>query len=262
MGAGEPLALIAGPCVIENEAQVLGLATSLAELCANLDLPVVFKTSFDKANRTSLASYRGPGLEEGLRILAAARRAAGIPLTTDVHLPEQAPRVAEVVDLLQVPAFLCRQTDLLVACGATGRPVNLKKGQFMAPGDMRHAIDKVTAHGDGGVMVTERGTLFGYNDLVADMRSIGALRALGVPVVFDATHAVQRPGGAGDHSGGKREHAPALARAAVAAGADVVFLEVHPDPERALSDAATQLPLSELPALLRDLTAIAAAVRR
>jgi 2-dehydro-3-deoxyphosphooctonate aldolase (KDO 8-P synthase) len=162
MGAGEPLALIAGPCVIENEAQVLGLATSLAELCANLDLPVVFKTSFDKANRTSLASYRGPGLEEGLRILAAARRAAGIPLTTDVHLPEQAPRVAEVVDLLQVPAFLCRQTDLLVACGATGRPVNLKKGQFMAPGDMRHAIDKVTAHGDGGVMVTERGTLFGY----------------------------------------------------------------------------------------------------
>jgi len=262
VGAGEPLVLIAGPCVIEGEAQVQQIATALAEMCAGLRLPVVFKASFDKANRTSLASYRGPGLEEGLRILAAARRAAGIPVTTDVHHPEQAARVAEVVDLLQVPAFLCRQTDLLVACGATGRPVNLKKGQFVAPGDMRHAIAKVATQGSGGVLVTERGTTFGYHDLVADMRSIGTLRALGVPVVFDATHAVQRPGGAGDRSGGQREHVPALARAAVAAGADAVFLEVHPDPPNALSDAATQLPLDTLPDLLRQLTAIAAVVRR
>ncbi|MBW1881036.1 MAG: 3-deoxy-8-phosphooctulonate synthase [Deltaproteobacteria bacterium] len=261
IGANEPLALIAGPCVLEDEHEMLSLAISLAETCAHSGIPMVFKASFDKANRTSLTSYRGPGLEEGLRILAAIRRAANIPLTTDVHLPDQAARVAEIVDLLQVPAFLCRQTDLLVACGATGRPVNLKKGQFVAPSDMRHAIDKVAAHGDGGVLVTERGTTFGYHDLVADMRSIGTLRALGVPVVFDATHAVQRPGGAGDRSGGQREHVPALARAAVAAGADAVFLEVHPEPARALSDAATQLPLAEFPALVRQLTAIGAVVR-
>jgi len=254
---GRPLAVIAGPCVIEGADMALTVATTIAEHCARLGLPYVFKASFDKANRTSLQGFRGPGLDEGLAVLDRVRREVGVPVTTDVHEPGQAAAAAEVADLLQVPAFLCRQTDLLVACGATGKPVNVKKGPFMAPHDMGGAIGKLRASGAAGVLVTERGTTFGYNDLVVDFRSIAILHDLGVPVVFDATHAVQRPGALGDRSGGDRRFARSLARAAVACGADAIFLEVHPDPERARSDAATQLPLDGIGELLAELAAIA-----
>lgn len=255
---GEALVLIAGPCVIEEEERVLRIASGLKEACAARGVPLIFKASFDKANRTSGGAYRGPGLAEGLRILRRVRDALGLPVTTDVHEPGQAAVAAEVVDLLQVPAFLCRQTDLLRACAETGRPVNVKKGPFLAPEDLAHAIDK--ARGAGGVAVTERGTTFGYHDLVVDFRSLVRMRALGVPVVFDATHSTQRPAGLGAASGGDRSLAPPLARAAVAVGVDAIFAEVHDDPAVARSDAASQLPLAAVPALLASLAAVRSAV--
>ena len=264
IGGGAPLVLIAGPCVIESEEGVTRICAALRAICASLDLPLIFKASFDKANRTSLSGFRGPGVEAGLRVLSGLRRRFGVPVTTDVHTLDQPAAVAEVADLLQVPAFLCRQTDLLVAAGRTGRPVNVKKGQFVAPWDMAHAVAKVRSGSEGytgGVMLTERGASFGYNNLVVDMRSLPTLRELGVPVCFDATHAVQLPGGRGDRSGGQRQFVPPLARAAVAAGIDALFLEVHDDPDHALSDGPNMVPLASLPALLHQLMAVDAAVR-
>jgi 2-dehydro-3-deoxyphosphooctonate aldolase (KDO 8-P synthase) len=255
IGRGHPLALIAGPCVLESSALSFEVAAFLADLSRRLDLPVVFKGSFDKANRTSAASSRGPGEAEGLRILAMVKERFGLPVTTDIHEPTQAQRVAEVVDLLQIPAFLCRQTDLLVAAAGTGRPVNIKKGQFMAPADMKNAVGKVAATGHEAVLLTERGATFGYNNLVVDFRGLPLMRTV-CPVVFDATHSVQRPGGAGTASTGDREFVAPLARAAVAAGVDALFLEIHPDPDRALSDGPNSLPLAAVEPLMRTLRAI------
>jgi 2-dehydro-3-deoxyphosphooctonate aldolase (KDO 8-P synthase) len=251
--------LIAGPCVLESEGLAFEVAAFLSGIAARLPLPVIFKGSFDKANRSSRGSYRGPGEEEGLRILAAIRERHGLPVTTDVHDPGQARRVAPRVDLLQIPAFLCRQTDLLLAAGETGVPVNIKKGQFMAPWDMRNAVEKVRSTGNGNVLVTERGTTFGYNNLVVDFRGLPAIRHGICPVIFDATHSVQLPGGAGTASAGERRYVAPLARAAVAAGVDGVFLEIHPEPDRALSDGPNSLPLPEVEPLLRTLLAIRAA---
>jgi 2-dehydro-3-deoxyphosphooctonate aldolase (KDO 8-P synthase) len=259
VGRGNPMLLIAGPCVLESEPLALAVAGTLASMSDRLGIPVVFKGSYDKANRSSADSYRGPGEAEGLRILAKVRREFGLPVTTDIHDPAQAERVAGVVDLLQVPAFLCRQTDLLLAAGRTGRPVNVKKGQFMAPGDMGNAVDKVRSTGNADVVVTERGTTFGYNNLVVDFRGLPTIRESVCPVVFDATHSVQLPGGAGKSSSGDRRFVPPLARAAVAAGIDGLFLEVHPDPDKALSDGPNSLPLASLEGLLRTLLAIRAA---
>lgn len=256
IGGRHPIALIAGPCVIETEEVASRICAQIARCCEEIGLPFIFKASFDKANRSSLASFRGPGLEAGLEILARIRAEHGVPVTTDFHLPQQAAPVADVVDLLQLPAFLCRQTDLLVAAGQTGLPVNIKKGQFLAPGDIGHAVAKLVTSGAAGVLVTERGTSFGYNNLVVDMRSLPMIRALGVPVCFDATHSVQRPGGLGDRSDGDRELVPYLSRAAVAAGVDAVFLEVHEDPDSALSDGPNMVHIDALPALLRQLTDI------
>ena len=260
VGRGNPLLFIAGPCVLESEPLALEVARTLAELSGRLGVPFVFKGSYDKANRSSAASYRGPGEAEGLRILAAVRKEFGLPVTTDVHDADQAVRVAQAVDLLQVPAFLCRQTDLLLAAGKTGKPVNVKKGQFMAPADMGNAVDKVASAGNGSVLVTERGTTFGYNNLVVDFRGLPTIREAFCPVVFDATHSVQLPGGAGKSSSGDRRFVPPLARAAVAAGVDGLFLEVHPDPDKALSDGPNSLPLAGLEPLVRTLLAIRAAV--
>ncbi len=249
--------LIAGPCVLEDDALNLEIARALARLAAAADLPVVFKASFDKANRARLDSPRGPGLEEGLRRLARVGEETGLRLLTDVHEPAQAVAAAQVVDVLQIPAFLCRQTDLVAAAGATGRAVNLKKGQWMAPEEMAAAVAKARAAGAGSVAVTERGSAFGYGDLVVDMRSFARLRAAcGCPAIFDATHSVQRPGRAAGSSGGDPEHIPALARAAVAAGCDALFLEVHPRPQSAPSDGATMLPLDRLDALIDEVLAI------
>jgi 2-dehydro-3-deoxyphosphooctonate aldolase (KDO 8-P synthase) len=253
--------VIAGPCVIESEEMTLSIARHLAELSARLDLPLIFKASFDKANRTSLASFRGPGLEKGLAVLAKVKQETGLPVISDIHAPAQAAAAAQVLDVLQIPAFLCRQTDLLVAAGQTGRPVNIKKGQFVAPADMGQAVAKVLETGNDQVWLTEWGASFGYNNLVVDMRSIPIMRALGCPVVFDATHSVQLPGGLGSMSGGDRRFIAPLARAAVAAGADGVFLEVHPQPERALCDGPNSLPLAELEAMLRLLQRLYVLVR-
>ena len=262
IGSGRPLVLIAGPCVMESEAVVTRVCAALRAICAELDLPLVFKSSFDKANRTSSASFRGPGLDRGLELLAGVRARFGVPVTTDVHEPGQCAAVGQAVDLLQVPAFLCRQTDLLEAAAASGKPVNVKKGQFLAPWDMRHAVEKLAGGTkNAGVMLTERGASFGYNNLVVDMRSLGILGDLGVPVCFDATHSVQLPGGQGATSGGQRMHIPALSRAAVAVGVDALFMEVHDDPDRALSDGPNMVPLASLPALLRQVLAIDAARR-
>ena len=258
VGAGRALLVIAGPCVIEGGQMCLDIARALRDACGRLGLPFVFKASFDKANRTSISSFRGPGLEAGLAALAAVKAQLGVPVLTDIHQPDQAAPAAEVVDMLQIPAFLCRQTDLLVAAADTGLPVNVKKAQFMSPEDMRHVAEKITARGNPRVMLCERGSCFGYNDLVVDFRSIPAMQALGHPVIFDATHSTQRPGGLGGRSGGDRDMAPVLACAAVAAGADGVFLETHPEPERAQSDAATVLPLDQVAGLLGKLKAIAA----
>jgi 2-dehydro-3-deoxyphosphooctonate aldolase (KDO 8-P synthase) len=261
-GSGDPV-LIAGPCVIESTEMALGVARSLASLAERHGVRVVFKASFDKANRSSVESFRGPGLDEGLRALELVRRETGLAVLTDVHEPHQAEAVAEVVDVLQVPAFLCRQTDLLQACGRAaeaGRAVNIKKGQFMAPEDMRNAVEKVQVTGNQCVSVTERGASFGYHNLVVDMRSFAIIRSF-APVIFDVTHSLQLPGGLGHATGGAREHALDLARAAAGAGVDGFFVEVHPDPPRALSDATTQLRPDELELLVRQTLAISRAAR-
>ncbi len=252
IGKDSPLALIAGPCVMEPGGMTLRIATRLTALCADRGVPLIFKASFDKANRTSGSSFRGLGLEEGLRTFQRVKAETGLPVTTDVHETSQARPVAEVVDLLQIPAFLARQTDLLEAAAGTGRPVNVKKGQFMAPWDMVHVVNKLNASGAEGVLLTERGTTFGYGRLVNDFRAIPQMQATGAPVVFDATHSVQLPGGGpgGTASSGQREMIPTLARAAVAAGCDALFLEVHPDPDNALSDGPNSLRLDDLPDLL------------
>jgi 2-dehydro-3-deoxyphosphooctonate aldolase (KDO 8-P synthase) len=250
-GPGHPLLWIAGPCVIESHELTLRIADRLAELAGRLALPLVFKASFDKANRTSGKSFRGPGLVQGLRTLAAVKERTGLPVTTDLHECHQAAPVAEVCDLLQVPAFLARQTDLVQAAGATGRAVNVKKGQFMAPWDMRHVVTKMEEVGNRRLLLTERGASFGYGQLVSDMRSIPWMQNLGCPVIFDATHSVQMPGAAGDRSGGDRRMVPYLARAAVACGCDGLFLETHPRPDEALSDGPNMVPLDELPDLVR-----------
>jgi 2-dehydro-3-deoxyphosphooctonate aldolase (KDO 8-P synthase) len=255
IGDDLPLALIAGPCALESADVALRIAEELAGIGERLNIGVVFKASFDKANRTSGEAARGVGLDAALPIFAAIKKKTGLPLTTDVHEPWQCARVAEVVDLLQIPAFLCRQTDLIVAAAKTGRPVNIKKGQFLAPWDMVHAVDKARDAGAAGVLVTERGTSFGYNALVADMRALEILRETGAPVVFDATHAVQQPGRHGASSSGDRRFVAALARAAVAVGVAGLFIETHPDPDAAISDRATQVPLAELEPMLKELMA-------
>jgi len=250
-----PLALIAGPCQAEGEQHSVDIAGRLAEICAPRGIGLVFKASFDKANRTSLSGQRGLGLEAGLACLAAVRRTVGCPVLTDVHLPEQCAPVAEVADALQIPAFLCRQTDLLLAAGATGRAINVKKGQFLAPWDMDNVVAKLAATGNAAILLTERGTSFGYNTLVTDMRALPRMAATGYPVVFDATHSVQQPGGLGGASGGQRDFAPVLARAAVAVGVAGVFIETHPDPDSAPSDGPNMIPLDVMPALLDTLLA-------
>jgi len=262
IGKGRPLALIAGPCVMEPGDTTRRVALRLKEICGELRVPLIFKASFDKANRSSRSSYRGPGLAAGMDVFRAVKEETGLPVTTDVHETIQAASVAEVVDLLQVPAFLARQTDLLEAVAGTGRAVNVKKGQFMAPWDMRNVVEKLTDFGAGGILLTERGSTFGYGRLVNDMTAIPEMQAAGAPVVFDATHSVQLPGGGegGKTTAGRREMIPTLARAAVAAGCDAVFLEVHPDPDKALSDGPNSLRLDDLPALLKLLLRIRAAV--
>ncbi len=256
VGEGWPLAVIAGPCVIESLDLCRQVAASAQAACRDLGLPFIFKASFDKANRTSAGSFRGGGLDAGLETLAAIKAEFGVPVLTDIHETWQVQPVAEVVDVLQIPAFLSRQTDLLIAAGESGRAVNVKKGQFLAPWDMKNVVEKVTGTGNQNLLLCERGASFGYNTLVVDMRSLPILRAFGYPVVFDATHSVQQPGGQGTSSGGQREFIPPLMRAAVAVGVDALFIEVHPTPEQALSDSATMLPLADLRALLETATAI------
>jgi 2-dehydro-3-deoxyphosphooctonate aldolase (KDO 8-P synthase) len=261
IGGDGPLALIAGPCVIESREMALVIARGLAKLGQEFGIPVIFKASFDKANRMSLASFRGPGLEEGLAILRAVKDETGLPVDTDIHEPAQAGPAAEAADLLQIPALLCRQTDLVVAAARAGKPLLIKKGQFMAPEDMAPIVAKATESGAAGVLLCERGTTFGYHRLVVDMRSLSTMRALGWPVVFDATHSVQLPGAAGQSSGGEREYLAPLARAAAGAGIDALFVETHPDPDSALSDRKTQVPLRDLPELVKQVLAVAAARR-
>jgi 2-dehydro-3-deoxyphosphooctonate aldolase (KDO 8-P synthase) len=261
-GRGQPLLVIAGPCVIEDEALTLSIARRLKAIAEQLALPLVFKASFDKANRTSVAAFRGPGLQRGLEILSAVQRETGLPVTTDIHEPSQAAAVGAVCPLIQIPAFLARQTDLLLAAAATGRAVHVKKGQFLAPGDMRHVIGKLEAGGCRNILLGERGTFFGYGRLVNDFRSIPQMQALGVPVLFDATHSVQEPGGLGAATGGNRAMVEPLARAAVAVGADGLFFETHPDPDRAPSDGPNMIPLDEFAGLLERLLALRAAVEK
>ena len=256
IGADRPLFLIAGPCVIESEQLVLDVAGSLRETTAALGMPFVFKASFDKANRSSRASFRGPGLERGLRALERVRREIGVPVLTDVHEDTPLAEVASVVDVLQTPAFLCRQTNFIVAVASQGRPVNVKKGQFLSPWEMRNVVDKARSTGNGEILVCERGFSFGYNNLVVDMRSLAVMRETGCPVVFDATHSVQLPGGRGDASGGQREFVPVLARAAVAAGIAGLFIETHPNPDEALSDGPNAWPLARVASLLATLVEI------
>ncbi len=250
VGPGRPLLLIAGPCVLESEDVVWKTVQGLKKITARLDIPFVFKASFDKANRTSLASFRGPGIKEGLKILGRIRREFQVPVISDIHEPGQADSAAEVLDIIQIPAFLCRQTDLLTAAAATGKPLSIKKGQFLSPWDMEHAVMKVRQSGNRNILLTERGAMFGYNNLVVDMRSLPVMRSLGCPVIYDATHSVQLPGGAGGSSGGQREFIPPLTRAAVAAGIDGLFMEVHPDPDKALCDGPNSMPLDQVESLL------------
>ena len=255
-GSGQPLTVIAGPCVLENQELAVQIAQHLKSVCQSLNLRFIFKASFDKANRTSLDSYRGIGLDSGLSVLGSVKQEFGVPVTTDIHLPEQAGPVAEVCDLLQIPAFLARQTDLLVAAAETGRPVNVKKGQFMAPADMRHVVHKLQGAGCRQVLLTERGTFFGYGNLINDMRALPEMRQLGVPIVFDATHSVQQPSAASGKTGGNREMVAPLARAAVAVGCDAVFLETHPEPEKSPSDGPNMVPLDQVHSLLEQLVKI------
>jgi 2-dehydro-3-deoxyphosphooctonate aldolase (KDO 8-P synthase) len=254
------LGLIAGPCVIESERLCLRIAASLQKTCEKLGVPYIFKASYDKANRSSAKSFRGPGLEAGLEILEKVRAKLGVPVLTDVHTEAQAALAGEVVDVLQIPAFLCRQTDLIEAAALTGKIVNIKKGQFLAPEQMGNVVSKAVAAGAKRLLLTERGSSFGYHNLVADMRSIPMMQSFGFPVIFDATHSVQLPGGQGDKSGGQREFAPVLARAGVAAGAEGVFIETHPEPDQALSDGPNMIPLSEMPKLIAGLLKVHHAV--
>jgi len=256
IGANRPLVLIAGPCVIENEAATLRHAERLLTICNGLSIPLIFKASYDKANRTSISAFRGPGLREGLAILRKVKDSLGLPVLSDIHSIEQIAPAAEVLDIIQIPAFLCRQTDLLVATAKSGRIINVKKGQFLSPWDMKNVAGKISASGNENIILTERGASFGYNNLVVDMRSFPVMRATGYPVVFDATHSVQLPGGQGDSSGGQREFVEYLARAAVAAGIDGIFMEVHEDPDKALCDGPNSIPLDELPVLLKILKAL------
>jgi 2-dehydro-3-deoxyphosphooctonate aldolase (KDO 8-P synthase) len=256
IGAGHPLALIGGPCAIEGESFMLDVASRLRDITAKAAVPFIFKSSYDKANRTSIHSYRGPGLQKGLEILRKIKDAVGVPVLSDVHTVEEVKPAAEVLDVLQIPAFLCRQTDLIVAAARTGKPVNVKKGQFLAPWDTQNIVEKVRSVGNDQVLLTERGASFGYNNLVVDMRSLVVMRSYDVPVVFDATHSVQLPGGAGTASSGQREFVPHLARAAVATGCDALFMEIHPDPDHAPSDGPNMLRLEDLPALLTQITQI------
>lgn len=262
IGGGGPLVIIAGPCVIESREMCLDLAERLVKLSRRLKIPLIFKASYDKANRTSHRSFRGPGLVKGLEILAEVKQRFRIPILVDVHHETEVPLAARVADVLQLPAFLCRQTDLVLALGESGRVVNIKKGQFLAPWDVRHVIAKVESTGNRKILVTERGASFGYNNLVADMRSLAIMRSFGYPVIFDATHSVQAPGGAGDHTGGDRRFAPILARAAVAAGCDGVFMETHVDPDKALSDRENALPFADLAELWKELRSIHEVVRK
>ena len=248
-----PMTLIAGPCAIESKDHALDMASALAEITAKLGMGFIYKSSFDKANRTSLHSPRGLGVDQGLAVLAEVKKTIGCPVLTDVHLPDHCAEVGEVVDVLQIPAFLCRQTDLLIAAANTGQVVNVKKGQFLAPWDMRHVVNKLAEAGNPRIMITERGTSFGYNTLVTDMRSLPQLAETGYPVIFDATHSVQQPGGLGGASGGQREYVPTLARAAVAVGVAGVFMETHQDPDNALSDGPNMVPLDQMLGLLKRL---------
>ena len=262
VGLDRPLFLIAGPCVVESEQLQLDTAGRLKEITAALGIPFIFKSSFDKANRTSGTSFRGPGMEEGLRVLAEVKRQLGVPVLTDVHEYTPVEEVASVVDVLQTPAFLVRQTDFIRRVCSAGRPVNIKKGQFLAPWDMKPVVEKARATGNTQIMVCERGASFGYNNLVSDMRSLAVMRETGCPVVFDATHSVQLPGGQGSSSGGQREFVPVLARAAVAAGVSGLFMETHPDPAKALSDGPNAVPLDKMRPLLETLLALDAVTKR
>jgi len=261
IGNGNPLVLIAGPCVIENDDIMFSTAQRLKEICDDLNIFLIFKSSYDKANRTSVSSFRGPGIEKGLKILADLKNEFSIPVLSDVHSVEDIKVAADVLDVLQIPAFLCRQTDLLVSASRTGKTVNIKKGQFLAPWDVRHIIEKFVSTGNHNLMVTERGTTFGYNNLVVDFRGLPLMRSFGYPVIFDLTHSLQLPGGQGNHSGGEREFAGPLARAAVATGVDGLFMEVHPNPKEALCDASTVIPLQEVEGLLRQIKTIYDVVR-
>jgi 2-dehydro-3-deoxyphosphooctonate aldolase (KDO 8-P synthase) len=256
IGAGHPLALIGGPCAIEGESFMLDVAFRLRDIAAKAAVPFIFKSSYDKANRTSIHSYRGPGLQKGLEILQKIKDVVGVPILSDVHAVEEVEPATSVLDVIQIPAFLCRQTDLVVAAARTGKPVNVKKGQFLAPWDTKNIVEKVRSVGNDQVLLTERGASFGYNNLVADMRSLVIMRSFEVPVVFDATHSVQLPGGAGTASSGQREFVPHLARAAVATGCDALFMEIHPDPDQAPSDGPNMLRLEDLPALLAQIIQI------
>jgi 2-dehydro-3-deoxyphosphooctonate aldolase (KDO 8-P synthase) len=268
IGGGAPLALIGGPCAIENEKHALMVAERLQRVTADARVPFIYKSSYDKANRSSIHSYRGPGLTEGLRILKKVKEETGLAVLSDVHDVSEVAPAAQVLDVLQVPAFLCRQTDLIVACARSGRPVNVKKGQFVAPRDMANVVEKVRAAGSEDLLLTERGSSFGYNNLVVDFRGLPIMRAFGYPVVFDATHSVQLPGGQGDRSGGERQYVQALARAAVAVGIDALFMEIHEDPDRTLedgrplSDGPNMLRLDDLPRLLDEIRALAAGLGR
>ncbi len=262
VGLDQPLFLIAGPCVIESEQLQLDVAGQLKEITSSLGINFIFKSSFDKANRTSLASFRGPGMEEGLRVLSEVKRQLGVPVLTDVHEYTPMDEVASVVDVLQTPAFLVRQTDFITKVCAAGKPVNIKKGQFLSPWDMKPVVEKARATGNPNIMVCERGASFGYNNLVSDMRSLAVMRDTGCPVVFDATHSVQLPGGQGGTSGGQREFVPVLARAAVAVGVSGIFMETHPDPSKALSDGPNAWPLDKMRALLETLLELDAATKR
>ncbi len=256
IGAGQPLAVIAGPCVIESRESALRHAAALKEVTDRVGVPFIYKSSYDKANRSSIQSYRGPGIDKGLEILAAVKREIGVPILTDVHEKEQIALAKEVVDVLQIPAFLCRQTDFVLAVARSGKVVNVKKGQFLAPWDLRNVVEKVVSAGNEQILLTERGVSFGYNNLVSDMRSLVVMREWGYPIVFDATHSLQLPGGLGKASGGERRFIPALARAGVAVGVDALFMEVHEDPDRALSDGPNSLPLQEVESLLRTVKVI------
>ena len=264
VGLDKPLFVIAGPCVIESRQMAMDTAGALKEICLSLGIPFIYKSSYDKANRSSGKSFRGLGMEQGLDILADVKKQFGIPVLTDVHAEHEISAVAAVVDVLQTPAFLCRQTDFIQACAASGKPVNIKKGQFLAPGDMKQVVLKAKEANAGAdsIMVCERGASFGYNNLVSDMRSLSIMRDTGCPVVFDATHSVQLPGGQGDRSGGQREFVPLLARAAVAVGVSGLFMETHPDPDQALSDGPNAWPLGEMSALLEQLIELDALVKR